>query len=345
MKKVPLVLLTGFLGSGKSTFINRVLKEYADLKIGLIVNEFGDVNLESQIITKTDEDIVELSNGCMCCVVRSDLIATVEKLLTKNPELDMIIAEASGLSDPVPIAQTFLMNDVSGKVRLDAIFCIVDTLNFEKNSKEFYITLTQLRYADFVLLSKTDLASPEQVAKVREAIVALVPDVRIIDLHQEKDLDILIDTDKNDHSEIAELEEDHDHEAHKHEHHCEHCGSDHCTHEHTHDHHEHEHHKHDHAHEHVDTLFFKTERPLDFEKFSELLQRLPEEIIRAKGFVHFSREDLTETKYLLQYVGARKQLVPAPWKIGEVRQSALVFIGKHFDISAVEKDLKDCEVH
>jgi G3E family GTPase len=353
MKRIPITLITGFLGSGKSTLINRIIAENKDKKIGLVLNEFGDVKLESQIVKSTDEEIVELSNGCMCCVVRSDLIKTVQDLITKKPELNYIIIEASGLSDPVPIAQTFLMQDLDKRIRLDSVLCVVDALNFEKNSEHFEISIAQLRFADIVLISKTDLVEKAKVAAIKELIVDIVPKAAVFEGLKEVDLKLLIDTSEYDHTEIAELEiadhdhdhhHEHDHDEHAEEHeqeeeHCEECEKE--GHDHNHEGHTHYHH----AHEHVDTLFFKTDKALDQKKFEKFVGDLPEAIVRAKGFINFGAGMLdTKMKYVFQMVGARKQITMESWKDEEKRQTALVFIGKHFNEKKLEKELKKCEI-
>ena len=404
MKTIPITLLTGFLGAGKSTLINRILKEKPDTRFGLIVNEFGDVNLESQVLETSDEEIVELSNGCMCCVVRKDIVAAVEKILASKNPVDYILVEASGLSDPIPIAQTFLMNDLDGKVRLDAVLCLVDAENFEHNMEQFQIAYTQLQAADIVLLSKTDLIDKPRKKKIEAFLAQAVPNIALVPLDASFHTEQVIDTSQFDHTQISELEvydEDHDHEqihAHKSEDHDHHAheshdhadkedhddadahhahdekeSSEHGKHylhshdeeksdaehqahdsheadahnhddhdhdeEHSHenheehaDHDEHEHHEHHHhAHEHVDTVFFKSDKPLDYKKFSTFITTVPQSVIRAKGFLWFDKTAEEDLKFVLQFVGARCQLSYKPWSDNEKRQSAVVFIGKHLE--------------
>lgn len=353
MKRIPITLITGFLGSGKSTLINRIIEENKGKKFGLILNEFGDVKLESQIIKAGSDEIVELSNGCMCCVVRSDLIKAVDDLITKMPELDYIIIEASGLSDPLPIAQTFLMQDMNQRIRLDSILCVVDALNFEKNSKNFEITVAQLKFADIILVSKTDIVDKMKVEAIKELVTDIIPNAVVFENNKKLDLDLIVDTSKYSHDKIEELEieyHEHNHEEEEHEHEemrehnheeGEECHDENCEHEH----HEHEGKKYHHAHEHVDTLFFKSEKPFDQKKFEAIISKLPESIVRAKGFVNFGAGDIdTNLKYVLQIVGARKQFMAEQWDNKEKKQTALVFIGKHFDEDKLEKELRKCEI-
>jgi G3E family GTPase len=331
MKKIPITMITGFLGSGKSTLINRIISENKELKIGLIVNEFGDVKLESQMINKSGDEIVELSNGCMCCVVRSDLISAVRKLIDNVKDINYIIIEASGLSDPVPIAQTFLMQDLENRIRLDSIICVADCLNFEQNSRNFEIAFAQLRFSDIILLSKTDLVDENKIEAIKRLVKEVIPEAAVLENAKTADLDLLIDTSQYSHDEIKELEiEEHGHEEEK-----------------EHDEHEEEHeekHYH-HKHEHVDILFFKSEKKINAIKFQKLVETLPASIIRAKGFINFDKDmPNSEMKYILQFVGARRQFMLEDWKAEEKKQTALVFIGKDFDTKKLESDLKACEI-
>ncbi len=337
MKKIPITLITGFLGAGKSTLINRIISEHKGMKFGLIVNEFGDVKLESQIIKTSGEDIVELSNGCMCCVVRSDLVNAVDSLIKASPDIDYIIVEASGLSDPAPIAQTFMMQDLEKRIRLDSILCVIDSLNFEKNSENYNITASQIKFSDIMILSKVDLVPKEKVEAIEALIKQLVPESTILKDARAVDLDLIIDTSKYDHDNIKDLEiEEHEHEHENEDEHEEHE---------EHEHEEHEHEEHHHAHEHVETVFFKSSKKIDPKKFQELIDNLPEGIVRAKGFINFGPGvEQPEMKYVLQFVGARKQFLLESWTDGEEKQTALVFIGKDFDTEKLESSLKACEI-
>jgi G3E family GTPase len=269
MKKIPLTIITGFLGSGKTTLINRILKENKGLKIALIVNEFGDVALESQFIEKTDEEIVEMSNGCMCCVVRKDIVDTVENLLEKRPDVDYIIVEASGLSDPKPIAETFAMT-LTDRIRLDAILCVVDALNIEKNFENYEIASDQILFADMVLVSKTAMMSPARYQEIRFFIKKLNPFMRVIPIDDSLSLEMILDVQKFDYSKVEELQGNLEH----HHEHDEHCSDP--TH----------HHHHEHHHEKIDEVFIKIQEPLDMNKFSDFIKNLPEAVVRAKGFLY-----------------------------------------------------------
>lgn len=366
-KKIPLTIITWFLGSGKTTLINQILKKNKDLKIALIVNEFGDVSLESQFINSTNEEIVEMSNGCMCCVVRKDIIDTVQMILDKRPDTDYIIVEASWLSDPVPIAQTFLMN-MEDTIRLDSVLCVVDCLNIETNFEQFEIAMAQIQYADIVLLSKHTLLDSETLERIEKLIYKFSPYTRILKITEDLPLDLIIDTNKFDHTTLEELEVTSHKYGEKHHHkHSESCDSGECHHKeddcdcghphhehskderHHHEHsegcgcnHEHGHHHHEHHHEHVDEVFVKLEQPISMERFTQFLKDLPKGVFRGKGFLYSSDKEVEWQKLLFQYVWARIDVMPTEWDKDEVKQNALVFIGKWFDSEKVKEAFKKC---
>lgn len=330
MKRIPITLVTGFLGAGKSTFINRVTEHFPERNFGLIVNEFGDVQLESNIVQASDDRIIELSNGCMCCVIRGDLLSTVDRLIRQQPDIDHIILEASGLSDPVPIANTFLNADLNGQIRFDAIVCLFDVTQYERHFSEYGVSHVQLEYADFVVLTKTDAADSETIAAARSFLSGIDTEARVYTVDEALDPDVVIDTFTGDHADIRDLQvADHDHD---------------------HNHDGHHHHDHEpqtgggyhHAHERVDTLFFRSDKPLYAAHFGKVFQHMPDGVVRAKGFLDLADEESDDAKYILQYTGARKDLYSVPWKPGEKRQSALVFIGKNYDVEALRRRLDAC---
>lgn len=328
MKKIPLTLITGFLGAGKSTLINRILREKDGHQFGLVVNEFGDVKLESQIVEASEEDLVELSNGCMCCVVRGDLIKTVDGLLNRKKNLQHILIEASGLSDPLPIAQTFLADDLGGKIRFDAILCLVDALNFKTNLDNFAVAVNQLKWSDFVIITKTDLIDPADLPALLDLVKAMAPKAIIYNVEEEALIDLVLDISQTDHSDLKSLQYEERsrlspltlddgppsgangknnngkfkkvQKVHP-------------------------------IHEDVDTYFYRSSQPFDFMKVGKLLDRLPKEIVRAKGFLYLNTAEGERLKVVYQMVAQRSGLNAKSWNPGEERQSALVFIGKKID--------------
>jgi len=156
--KIPVTVLTGYLGSGKTTLLNRILSENHGKKYAVIVNEFGEINIDSELIVESDEEIYEMNNGCICCTVRGDLIRVVEGLMRRPGRFDAIIVETTGLADPVPVAQTFFMDDdVRDKTALDAVVALVDAKHLPLRLKDSREAEDQIAFADVVLLNKTDL--------------------------------------------------------------------------------------------------------------------------------------------------------------------------------------------
>jgi len=294
------------------------------------------VKLESQIIESSGDQVTELSNGCMCCVVRGDLIRTVDGLLEKRPDIGHIILEASGLSDPVPIANTFLNDEMGGRVHFDSVVCVVDPVNFLSSLDDYPVAEAQLLYSDFILLSKVDVASASQVDAARNLILSRRRDARILEIGEGFPLDLVFDTSRVDHSKLAGLEM----EEERHRGHGDNegggksgivAGADGKSH-------------YRHVHESVDTLFYKSQRPLDLERFGAVMHRLPREVVRAKGFLDFADPEARGKKFVLQLVGGRPVLSAKPWEPGEARQSAMVFIGRGFDREKLLASLNACEL-
>ncbi len=320
----PITILSGFLGSGKTTFLNKILKQNPEIKFGLIVNEFGEVGIDGQIIEDSGEEMVEISNGCVCCVVRKDLQDTVKKLLDSK-KVDYIIVEASGLAEPAPVAQTFTMDDFEGAVNLDSVICLVDAVNYGLVEKNYRIALEQLAFADIIVINKIAEASSEQLASLRDLIQKTNPEATILE-NKNDDLNtkLLIDTgawsiDKLTASD-SKVEADHHHE------------------------HEHHHAEHPHHHEHadVDEVVFSTTKTLDPNKLDLWLQtQFPKDVIRAKGFLKLQTPK-GENLYLFQMVGAGKSLKPfvPTRKDFDYDTSRIVLIGKNLDQEQILTDLQ-----
>jgi G3E family GTPase len=307
--KIPVTLITGFLGAGKSSFINRILEDNPDTRFGLVVNEFGDVNLESQIVDAGTNEITELANGCMCCVLRDDLISTVKMLLERKPDIRHILLEASGLSDPVPIAAAFVLNDLDGLLRFDAIICIVDGVNYLDSIDDFAVAVQQLQYSDFILISKGQLTDPQQLQRVRKFILSRKKNACILEMDEKFSTALVVDSSTAEHDELVALDA---------------IG-------------------HDHVHDFVESYFHTSSVPLDMDRFSHFLTLMPSGVVRAKGVLYVAGESRGDKKRIFQYVGGRSLLTTKPWKDGEERRSALVFIGRSFDPGALKDGLALCE--
>ena len=380
-KPTPVTVLTGYLGAGKTTLLNRILTESHGKKYAVIVNEFGEIGIDNDLIVESDEEIYEMNNGCVCCTVRGDLIRVVEGLMRRPGRFDGIIVETTGLADPVPVAQTFFMDDdVRAKTELDAVVALVDARHLPLRLKDSREAEDQIAFADVVIINKTDLVSPEELARIEATVRAINPSARIhraerskVDLTKvlnqgafnlERALENdphFLDHDHPDH--VCGPDCDHDHGHHHHDH-----GHDHHdhAHDHGHEHHAHDHHDHDHEcgpgcthdHHHHDhrsemapihdvtvTSISLRGGEMNPDRFFPWIQKVTQtdgpNILRLKGIISFKGDD---ERYVVQGV---HMIVEGdhqrPWKDGEKRESRLVFIGRDLDREKLEKSFKACE--
>ena len=160
---MPVTIITGFLGSGKTTLLNHILSNRQDLKIAILVNEFGDINIDSQLLVSMDEDMMELSNGCICCTINDGLVDAVYRVLERDEPVDYMVIETTGVADPLPIIITFLGTELRDMTRLDSIITVVDSETFTPDHFDSEAALKQIGYADITILNKTDLANPDQI--------------------------------------------------------------------------------------------------------------------------------------------------------------------------------------
>ncbi|MDP9591679.1 GTP-binding protein [Shinella sp. AETb1-6] len=363
-KPIPVTVLTGYLGAGKTTLLNRILTENHGKKYAVIVNEFGEIGIDNDLIVESDEEIYEMNNGCICCTVRGDLIRVVEGLMRRPGRFDAIIVETTGLADPVPVAQTFFMDDdVRQKTELDAVVALVDAKHLPLRLKDSREAEDQIAFADVVLINKTDLVSPEELARIEATVRVINPSARIhrttrsdIDLTKVLDQGAFnleralendphfLDHDHPDHVCGPDCGHDHHHHGHDHDHH--HHDHDHHHHDHDHDHH---HHGHDHG---VSPIHDVTVQSISLrggemnpERFFPWIQKITQtdgpNILRLKGIIAFAGD---EERYVVQGVhmiveGDHQRA----WKDGEKRESRLVFIGRDLDREKIERTFKACE--
>ena len=355
-KPIPVTVLTGYLGAGKTTLLNRILSENHGRKYAVIVNEFGEIGIDNDLIVESDEEIYEMNNGCVCCTVRGDLIRVVEGLMRRPGRFDAIIVETTGLADPVPVAQTFFMDDdVRAKTELDAVVALVDAKHLPLRLKDSREAEDQIAFADVVLLNKTDLVTPEELAKIEATVRVINPSARIYRT-QRSEIDLSKVLDQGAFNLERALENDPhflDHDHHDHDHACgPDCDHDH-HHHHDHDHHHHDHDHHDHHHHdapspiHDVTVQSVSLRggEMNPDRFFPWIQKITQtdgpNILRLKGIIAFPGD---EQRYVVQGVhmiieGDHQR----DWKEGEKRESRLVFIGRELDREKLERTFKACE--
>jgi len=353
-KPIPVTVLTGYLGAGKTTLLNRILTEAHGKKYAVIVNEFGEIGIDNDLIVESDEEIYEMNNGCVCCTVRGDLIRVVEGLMRRPGRFDAIIVETTGLADPVPVAQTFFMDDdVRAKTELDAVVALVDAKHLPLRLKDSREAEDQIAFADVILLNKTDLVTPEELAKIEATVRAINPSARIHRTERSNiDLTKVLDQGAFNLERALENEPhflDHDH--HDHEHACgPDCGHDH--HDHDHHHHDHDHHGHHHRDHAPSPIHDVTVQSVSLrggemnpDRFFPWIQKITQtegpNILRLKGIIAFKDD---AERYVVQGVhmiieGDHQRA----WKDGEKHESRLVFIGRELDREKLERTFKACE--
>ncbi len=334
--KIPVTVLTGYLGAGKTTLLNRILSENHGKKYAVIVNEFGEIGIDNDLIVGADEEVFEMNNGCVCCTVRGDLVRIIDGLMKRKGKFDAIILETTGLADPAPVAQTFFVDeDVREKTALDAVVTVADAKWLSDRLKDAPEAKNQIAFADVIVLNKTDLVTKPELAEVEARIRAINPYATLhrTERAQVKLSDVLergaFDLDR-----ILEIEPEFlDDGGHDHDHHH-------------HDHHGHDHH-HDHGHSHggmkhyhdedMQSLSLRTDKPIDPTKFMPWLQELVakdgEKILRSKGILSFKGDD---DRYVFQ--GVHMMLEgdhQRKWKKDEARESRLVFIGRELPEQAI----------
>ncbi|WP_181708582.1 CobW family GTP-binding protein [Chthonobacter rhizosphaerae] len=350
--QVPVTVLTGYLGAGKTTLLNRILTEDHGKRYAVIVNEFGEIGIDNDLIVDTDEEVFEMNNGCICCTVRGDLIRVVENLAKRKGSFDAIIVETTGLADPAPVAQTFFMDEEVRKMsRLDAVVTVVDAKHLMARLADAPEAEDQVAFADVILLNKTDLVSPEELAEVEATLRQLNPYARIHKTQRSAvPLDAILDKGAFDLDRILSLDPHFlDGEAHDHDHdHV--CGPD-CDHDHHH--HDHAHHDHDHGHHghhhHHDTEVASISLKggeVDPDRFirwvGEVTQAEGPNILRLKGIMAFKDEP---KRYVVQGVHMLVEGdLQRDWRDDEPRESRLVFIGRKLDRAALEKSFRECLV-
>ncbi|HVI30000.1 GTP-binding protein [Hansschlegelia sp.] len=367
--KTPVTVLTGYLGAGKTTLLNRILSEPHGKKYAVIVNEFGEIGIDNDLVVGADEEVFEMNNGCVCCTVRGDLIRILEGLMKRKGKFDAIIVETTGLADPAPVAQTFFIDEEVGrKARLDAVVTVADAKWLTERLKDAPEAKNQIAFADVILLNKTDLVSKDELDEVDGRIRGINPYARVIRTTKcDVPLDAVLDKGAFDLDRILSIEpafleaDDHDHDhhhghGHDHHHHHKHgpdcgCGHDHAAGEdHGHEHHDHGHGEHSHGglkHYHDETMqsvAFEIPGDVDANKFmpwvNNLAQTEGQNFLRWKGILAFAGEP---RRFVFQ--GVHMILdgdLQREWKPDEKRRSKIVFIGKELDEAKLRQGFEAC---
>jgi G3E family GTPase len=301
--RLPVTIVTGFLGSGKTTFVNHILADRSGLRTAVIANEIGDIAIDNDLIVGAGDDMLELANGCICCSINNDLVEAIFRVLQRTPRVDRVIVETTGLADPLPVVLTFLRTEFRDATRLDAVVALADAESFSLDRFDGKPAQNQLRYADFVLLNKCDLVASGRTAAVEAKIRALAKDARILrTVRSATPLPLILGT--------GTSRSSFDTEAHDHDH----IAAD-----------------------GFEAVSFATERPFAADLFQGFLEQLPAGVFRAKGILAI---DGSDRRHVFHLVGRRFTLDEAPPDLAGPNR--LVLIGRNLDAGKLRAQLAAC---
>jgi G3E family GTPase len=318
---VPVTLLTGFLGAGKTTLLNRILNGEHGLRVGVLVNDFGAINIDAELIAGVEENTINLTNGCVCCEIRDDLVNSLEQLLTRVDSIDYVLLEASGVSDPEGIVMTFLDQKYEGLLRLDSITCVVDAeavFTHGDNAALTALKLRQIGFADLVVLNKIDLVGPQHIEVIKEWIGHHLNRIRIIEATRcIVPLEILLAVGRFDPANVVYQREDSDAEVHEH------------------------HHDHADLGAMFQTWSYESDRPFSIEELRLMVRReLPASIYRCKGIIYAA--DSPDRRHTLQAVGRRTEISELDGWSGRTPRTRIVAIGAAIDAQALAAQFDAC---
>ncbi|MEL4895768.1 CobW family GTP-binding protein [Crocosphaera sp. Alani8] len=312
---MPVTIITGFLGSGKTTLLNQILQNKDNLKIAVLVNEFGDINIDEQLLISVDSDMIELGNGCICCTINDGLVNAVYGVLEREEKIDYLVIETTGVADPLPIILTFLGTELKFLTRLDSVITVVDATAFDANHFDSDAALSQIRYGDMVVLNKIDLATKEKISELKEFIQDIKPGFRILESEYSRvPLPLILDiglTQTDDYkTEISNFRQNKS------------AFNNHL------------------ADDNFSFVSFQSDRPFETQKFEQFLsEQLPNNIFRAKGILWFQE---SPARHIFQLSGPRYDLQADDWTTQP--KNELVLIGRNLDESLIKQQLNDCLV-
>jgi len=348
--KIPVTVLTGYLGAGKTTLLNRILSEDHGKRYAVIVNEFGEIGIDNDLIVGADEEVFEMNNGCVCCTVRGDLIRVLSGLMKRKGGFDAIIIETTGLADPGPVAQTFFVDeDVKARTKLDSVTTVVDAKHVLLRLSDSKEAREQIAFADQIVLNKTDLVSEDDLRMLEARLRRLNP---LAPIHRAQRSNVPLDTILGrggfDLDRIVSIEPEFLNPAHGE---AGHVHDEHCDHDHGHDHHHHDH-GHDHGHakasdihdDDIRGISLRLDRPLDGGKITnwlnDVLATQGPDILRAKGIIDVAGD---ERRLVFQAVHMILEGdFQRPWKTTDERHSRLVFIGRDLDEAKLRAGFEAC---
>ncbi|AFY32204.1 GTP-binding protein [Calothrix sp. PCC 7507] len=338
---LPVTIITGFLGSGKTTLLNHILTNQQGLKTAVLVNEFGEIGIDNELIVSTGENMVELNNGCICCTINNDLVDAVYKVLEREEKLDYLVVETTGLADPLPVALTFLGTELRDLTRLDSIITVVDAANYSLDLFNSQAAYSQIAYGDVIILNKADLVDEAALNDLEKKIGEVKEGARILrTTRSEVPLPLILSVGlfESDKYFDAADEHDHKHDHHDHDHHDhDHsaCSHEHHDHEHDHDHHNHSDHLENDG---FTSISFQSDKPFSIRKFQYFLDnQLSTNIFRAKGIMWF---DESPKRHIFHLCGKRFTMDDDEWK-GEPKNQ-LVLIGQNLDHETLLTQLENC---